>query len=34
MRERERTCAGVHCAVRRKMKHDVWMDHIFLADNP
>ena len=26
---RERTCAGVQCAVRRKVKHDAWMDDLF-----
>ena len=30
---RERTCAGVQCAVRRKVKHDAWMNDLFLGRN-
>ena len=25
----ERTCADVQCAVRRKVKHDAWMNDLF-----
>ena len=31
--EKERTCAGVHCAVRRKVKHDAWMNDPFWGRN-
>ena len=29
----ERTCAGVQCTVRRKMKHSAWMNDVFWGRN-